>query len=132
MIPIISAAVGLGQTLIEGVAGYFRRKQEIRAAVARSRVRMAESEQSHNQDWELKSLENAGWKDDVLFYAIVAMYAYSAVDPEGAARVFRNWESIPEWFREITFWLVASVLGVKKIGDYLPGVVSGLKRAFKD
>ena len=32
-----------------------------------------------------------------------------------------------DWFIKIWFAVVASVLGIKKIGDYLPGMISGVK-----
>jgi hypothetical protein len=74
---------------------------------------------------------NAGWKDDILFYAVVGMYVYSAIDPESAKIVFQNWdEVIPEWFQRITFWLVAAVIGVKKFGDYIPTIINGVKEAW--
>ena len=53
------------------------------------------------------------------------------VDPDGAKEFFENLDSLPDWFVKIWFYIVASVLGVKKIGDYLPDVVSGVKDAFK-
>ncbi len=79
----------------------------------------------------MKQLENSGWKDDVLFYAIIGLYVYSAIDPTGAARVFDTWNELPPWFLNITGWMVAAVLGVKKLGDYLPQMISGLKDALK-
>lgn len=129
---MFGAIAELVKTAVGGVSGYFKRKQKIQEAVAENKARLAAAEHSHNATWELRSLENAGWKDEILFVAIISMYVYSAFDPDGAARVFRVWdETIPAWYREITFWLVASVLGVKKIGEYLPGAVSELRKAIK-
>jgi hypothetical protein len=115
---------------LSSITGIIKRKQDLKEAINNNKIRMAESTQEHNQNWEMRSLENAGWKDEVLFFAIVGMYVYSAVDPDGAAVVFENWdEAIPEWFQTITMWMIASILGVKKIGDYLPGVISGIRTA---
>ena len=124
---------GFLKEIIKPVSDWMRRKQELKEAINNNKIRMAESEQDHNQDWEIRSLENAGWKDEILFFAIVGMYVYSAVYPEGAAVVFENWDTvIPEWFSKITMWMVASILGVKKIGDYLPGAIAGIKAALKN
>lgn len=117
--------------MVDGLAGHLENKQKIKAAVAENKARLAASEQDHNHDWEMRQLENAGWKDDILFYALLGMYVYSAIDPEGASRVFKNWEAIPEWFSQVTFWMVASILGVKKLGDYVPGLIAGIKQAVK-
>ncbi len=130
-IPIIGVVVELGKLVAKGVIDHFRRKQELKEAVHKNRVRLALTQGQYDHEWEMKSLENAGWKDDILFYTIVAMYIYSAIDPDGAMKVFKNWEMIPEWFRTITFWVIASVIGVKKLGDYLPSAIAGIKQAIK-
>ena len=123
---------GFLKELIKPVSDWMRRKQELKEAINNNKIRMAESEQDHNQNWEMRSLENAGWKDEILFFAIVGMYIYSAIDPDGAKVVFDNWDTvIPSWFSKITMWMVASILGVKKIGDYLPGAIAGIKAALK-
>jgi hypothetical protein len=129
MIPIIAAVAGLLTTVVDGVADHFKGKQELKKAVMENRVRLARSDREFNHDWEMKQLENAGWKDDVLFFAWIGFFIWSGVDPEGAGAVIRSWEALPDWFLQITFWIVAAVLGVKKIGDYLPGAVRGLKDA---
>jgi len=124
---MIGPIIELGKTIISGVIETRKDKQRLKKANVESKIRLAESRQKANEDWERRSLENAGWKDDVLFYAVVAMYVYSAIDPEGAAQVFKNWdEVIPEWWMKITMWLVASIIGVKKLG---PGLIAGVKKA---
>lgn len=128
-IAVVSALTGLFSLVVDGVREHLRGKQEIRRAVVENKVRLARSSQEFNQAWEMKQLENAGWKDDVLFYAWLAFFIWSGFAPEAAAEVLRSWEALPEWFLQITFWIVAAVLGVKKIGDYLPGAVRGVRRA---
>jgi len=128
MFTVIAGLIG---TAIGGIKQHLENKQQIKKAVTENKIRLAQSAQEANHDWEMASLANAGWKDDVLFYAIIAMYVYSAVDPEGAAKVFKNWEIIPDWFRQVTFYLVASVIGVKKFGEYVPGALKNIKDVFK-
>lgn len=118
-------------TLISGATQYFKGKQEVKKAVIENKVRLAKDAQEFNHEWEMASLMNAGYKDDVLFYAIVGVFVYSAIDPEGAGKVFANWETIPAWFREITMWMVASIVGVKKLGQYLPELMKGIRDVFK-
>lgn len=77
----------------------------------------------------MKQLENAGWKDDVLFFAWIGFFIWSGLAPEQAGEVIVAWENLPDWFLQVTFWIVAAVLGVKKIGDYLPSAVRSLKDA---
>lgn len=129
MLPFIA----LGSALINGVSGWFERKQELKKAEHENRVRMLKSEQDHNHEWEMKQLSGAGWKDDVLFYCIIGLWVWSAIDPDSASRTFKVWENImPDYIREITSWVVGGVLGVKKLGDYLPGAMKAIKSAVKD
>lgn len=131
-IPIIGAVAGLLTTLVDGVTGHFKSKQELKKAVMENRMRLAQSDQEFNHEWEMKQLENAGWKDDVLFFAWIGFFIWSGICPDRAAEVIRSWEALPDWFLQVTFWIVAAVLGVKKIGDYLPAAVRGLKTALGD
>ena len=129
MLPIIGAVIGLLTTVVQGTSDHLQRKQELKKAVMENKMRLASSDQEYNHDWEMRQLENAGLKDDVLFFAWIGFFIWSGFCPEEAARVITAWENLPPWFLEITFWIVAAVLGVKKIGDYLPGAVKGLRDA---
>lgn len=128
-IPIIGALAGLLTTVVDGVSTHMKSRQELKKAVMENRMRLAGSDREYNHEWEMKQLENAGWKDDVLFFAWIGFFVWSGFDPDRAGEVLLAWERLPEWFLQITFWIVAAVLGVKKIGDYLPGAVKGLRDA---
>jgi len=128
-LPIIGAVAGLLSTVVGGVTDHVKRKQELKKAVMENRMRLARSDREFNHEWEMKQLENAGWKDDVLFFAWIGFFIWSGVAPDKAAAVIAAWETLPDWFLQVTFWIVAAVLGVKKIGDYLPGAVRSLKDA---
>jgi len=126
---IVAAIGGLLSTVVEGVAGHLKQRQELKKKVMENRMRLASSDREFNHEWEMRQLENAGWKDDILFLAWIGFFIWSGVFPDEAARVIGAWERLPAWFLEITFWIVAAVLGVKKLGDYLPGMARGLRDA---
>jgi len=123
--------MGLVNTVVSGVREHFEGKRKIKQAIVENKIRLAQSTQEYNQDWEMKQLDNVGLKDDILFYSIIAMFVWSGFDPEGAKTFFINLNVLPEWFIKIFFWVVASVVGVKKVGDYLPGAVNSLREAMK-
>ncbi len=125
---MIATIIELGKLIIGGIADSFKSKRKLKKAIVDNKIRLAQSEQEHNQNWELKQLSNAGYKDDVLFYAFVLVFVWAGFYPEASQEFFTNINTLPEWFLKTWFWIVASVLGVKKIGDYLPVVVSGLRR----
>jgi len=124
---IIGAVVGVVKNVFGLFGDHLEGKRRIKAAITENRVRMAESEQTHNQTWEMKQLDNAGWKDDILFYAFIALFVWAGIDPDGAALFFENLNVLPDWFIKTWFWLMASILGVKKIGDYVPALMGAIK-----
>ena len=126
---LIAPITSIVNNLVGGVTDHFASKRKLKQAVTENKIRMAESTLSHNQDWEMKQLDNSGWKDDVLFYAIVFFFVYTGINPEHAGEIIKNWEILPDWFITIFGWVVAAVLGVKKIGDYLPMAIRGVKTA---
>ena len=128
---MLSAVLDLVKMIVGGVTDSFKGKRELKKAITDNKIRLAKSEQEHNQDWELKQLSNAGYKDDVLFYAFVLVFVWAGFYPEASQKFFTNINTLPEWFLKTWFWIVASVLGVKKIGDYIPGVISGVRKTLK-
>ena len=129
MLPVLGI-VSLIRTVVGGIKDHFEGKRKVKQAINENKIRLAQNQQDHNHDWEMKQLENAGWKDDVLFYAFIAMFVWAGFDPEGSKEFFENLDSLPDWFVKIWFWIVASVLGVKKVGDYLPNMIGGIRDAF--
>jgi hypothetical protein len=113
------------------VRDHLESRRRIKEAVTANKIRLAEDQQTHNHAWELMQLENVGWKDDVLFYAFIFMFVWAGIDPVGSGQFFTNLQILPEWFIKTWFWVVASVLGVKKIGDYAPALIAGIKAAVK-
>ena len=125
---MLTALVALGTTLLDGVVQHFKGKQDIQKAITENKIRLALSDQSHNHEWEMAQLADRGWKDDVLFYAFLAMFVWAGFKPETAKEFFANLSILPEWFVETWMWLVASIVGVKKIGEYLPSALNGIKQ----
>lgn len=125
--PALNIAARLGAYVIKRVKG----RLELGEAVMENKKRLASSENECNNPWELKRLQGAGWQDDLLFYAWLAFFVWSGFSPEQAAGIMDSWESLPGWFSQTTFWIVAAVLGLKKAGDYLPGVAEGLRKMVK-
>jgi len=127
---IFDAVAGLANSVIEGFTGHFKRRQKLKAAIVENQIILAQSRESHNQSWEMKQLDNAGWKDDVLFYFFIFTFVWAGFYPEQAKVFFENLNVLPDWYIKIWFWVVASVLGVKKLGDYVPSFIDGMKSAF--
>lgn len=130
-IPFIGPILNLGSTIVGGINDHFEGNRKIKQAITENKCRLAANRQSHNQDWEMKQLDGSGWKDDALFYAWLLFFAWTAYDPESAKQVFDNWNALPDWFIQITGVIIGSVVGVKKLGDTLPGLFRGIKDVLK-
>lgn len=128
---MVNAIVALGSTIISGVTQWFQGKQEIAKAAQENRARLLRSEQAHNHEWEMRQLENAGWKDDILFYAFIGLFVWAGFQPDDAGQFFLNVDTMPDWFKQTWMWMVASVLGVKKIGEMVPSLITGVKDALR-
>lgn len=129
--PIIGPILEFGSVIAKGVIDNQKKKMELKGANLNSRIRMAEDEQSHNQDWEIKKLENAGWQDDILFYALLGMFVWAGINPTGAGVFFENLKKMPDWFQELSIVTFYGVIGLRKGQEYLPGIISGVRAAFK-
>lgn len=123
--------LGILAPIVSGVKGYFERKQKVQEAITENKCRLARDSMSNNHEWEMRQLSGAGIKDDILFYGFVAVFVWAGFDPDGAREFFVNLQTLPEWFIKTWFWLVASVIGVKKIGDYLPSAIRGIRDGIK-
>jgi hypothetical protein len=127
MLPILGLVGGILTEVIGGVKDHLAGKRKVKEAITQNKIKLAQSEQSHNQAWEMKQLDNAGWKDDILFYAFIGLFIWAGFDPDGATKFFENLNVLPDWFIKTWFWLIASILGVKKIGDYVPQLMGAIK-----
>jgi len=115
---------------VDGFREHLEGKRKIKRAIVDNKARMAESKEGHNQDWEMKQLDNAGYKDDVLFYAFIAMFIWTGFYPEAAREFYKNIEIMPPLFTKVFVALIASVLGLKKFSDYAPAAIKGVREAF--
>ena len=120
----------LASPITSGI-NYFNKKQELKTAIMDQKIKLAQSDMTYNSEWELRSLINAGWKDDILFYGVIGVFVWAGIDPQAANQYFQNLSVLPEWFITTFVWLVASVIGVRKFGEYAPSVIKSIKGAMK-
>lgn len=128
---MIGALVGLAGSIIGLIKDHFESKRELKKAKIQARIERIKNQQNFDHEWELRQLDQAGWKDDILFYAFIAMFVYAGFYPDRAKEFFENLRVLPDWFIKTWMWIVASVVGVKKIGDYLPGTIRAIKGVLK-
>ena len=128
---MFTVIAGLITQAISGATSWLKSKQEIKKAEAENRARLLRDEQTHNQNWEMASLTNAGWKDDVLFYAFLAMFVWAGFDPNGAKEFFENLNVLPEWFVKTWLWMTYGTPYHFGIGEDWEYIVAEKVGAFK-
>jgi len=122
---------GLVGDFVGGVRDHFEHKRKIKEAKTEARLQRLRSKQIHTQRWEIMQIENSGWQDDILFYFFIGLFIWAGIAPESAAEFFQHLGILPDWFVKTWMWIVASVIGVKKIGDYGPRMIEGTGQALK-
>jgi len=128
---ILDSVLEIGKDIVGGVTDHFKGKRKLKEAKVEAKLNRLKSAQIHDQEWEIKSLEDNGWKDDILFYAILGMLIWTGAYPEQATEFYNNLSIAPDWIIKTWFWLIASILGVKKIGDYGSKAVREIKNTIK-
>jgi hypothetical protein len=97
---ILQGLLSIGGTLFQDWQASRQNKREVERAVTENRIRLAVSEQEHNQGWEMRALEG---RDNVLrrvsFLIWSAPMLWAAWDPQGATAYFRDaLGALPEWY----------------------------------
>lgn len=123
-----------GGALVDIVKGWFsgyqakrQNQMDIEKAIAENKIRLAQSEQSHNEAWEMAALQGG---DKMLrrasFVAWSAPLVWAAYDPAGAAAYFRDaLGALPEWYVAGYLAISGAVWGIAELKA--AGVLKGAK-----
>jgi hypothetical protein len=95
-------------SLISSVLGSFaadwtagrQNKRDVEKAVADNRIRLAQDQQSHNNEWEMRALEGRDtWLRRLSFAAWSAPMVWAYFDPTAAAAYFsQSLSALPDWY----------------------------------
>ena len=124
----ISAILGKG--IVEPVANYYTRKQELNAAKhdAKLKFETAKGERqaglikiglAADATWEVEQIRNSGWKDEyvLIILSIPSILSFIKVGTfDGAAIVaegFSALEGTPEWYRWLILMVFTAVFGIR-------------------
>lgn len=104
---LIAAAVEIGRGFFTDWQAARENKRQVEKAVAENRIRLAQSEQTHNQEWEMRALEGRDtWLRRLSFLMWSLPLAWAYFDPVAARQYFsESLAGLPEWY-------VAGYLGI--------------------
>ena len=120
----------LFKTIASPFVEHFKQKAAVKAAKVASEIEiiqaktqhihnMVETRQAADIQWEIKSIENSGWKDEyilLLFSIPLVMCFIPGLDVYVSAG-FNSLKGTPEWYQWAICIMVGSAYGVKKFAD---------------
>lgn len=117
----------LAELFSEPVKGYVERKKikttakvEVMKAQARAAIEAAENGQRAEIDWDLRALDNSGWKDEYLTI-VLSIPAVLCFIPMGQPLVVNGFvalEQTPDWYIYVFGSVVAAGVGIRRISDF--------------
>jgi len=128
--------IGAVITLVKEGFGYFREtrkaEHELRIANVRNRQRLAESAQSHNQNWEMASLESNDRLLRIVSFCLFALpLIITVVRPDMGQQIFSNLDTAPEWYVQTFIAINGGVWGIVELKHAAPAFIHGIKTAFR-
>jgi len=92
-------------------------QRKIKKAVADNKIRLAQSEQSHNQEWEMSVLEG---RDNFLrrlsFFLLSFPLIWAYFDPMGARAYFTDaLGALPDWYIQAYLGVLAAIWGLSEL-----------------
>jgi len=100
MNPLVGFLLGLGKDLVDTWRKKKERQDRIEEAVTESKIRLAQSEQTHNQTWELAQINGQDKNLRRISFAVWSTPAVWAMfDPVGIQESFSAaLAALPEWY----------------------------------
>jgi hypothetical protein len=124
---IIGAVGGVLKTVASPFIDHFKKKQEMKEEKQRTKLEIERAKQRHIQNmastsqsarnlWELKQIDNSGWKDEY-WTVILSIPTIFCFIPGLAPYVVQGFEALaqtPEWYRGLLGIAILAAFGYKK------------------
>ncbi len=119
----------LVSALVGGVSDLFKDKRALKKAEVDNKIRLMQSEQSHNQDWEMASLQDKDkWLRRISFAIFIwPITPIAAIAPEWIIEYYAALKVIPEWNLQLIMIMIGGIWGVAELKQSLPGIVGFIK-----
>lgn len=124
---IIGNVIGIGRDYLKGrreiKAAEINTRLAIEEARAKSAIKLVESDQAHDQEWDKLMAEGSlmSWKDEyiTILISIPVIMCFIPGLSDYAIQGFQILETTPEWFRYSFGVVVAAAFGFKKVADII-------------
>ena len=117
---IWAALLAIGKEFVSDWRQDRQNRRDIKKAVADNKVRLAQSQESHNQTWEMAVLEGA----DVFlrrfsFLLLTFPLIWAGFDPQGARAYFVDaLGALPDWYVKAYLGVLAAIWGLVELRKF--------------
>lgn len=124
LIPVFTSAFGIIGDWLEGRRKLKQTEMDGKIAIAQAKteatIRITQSQQEIDANWNNLSIENSGWKDE-WFVILLSIPMIMCFIPGGDVYVRAGFDALrqstPEWYQYAFLVAVASSFGFKKLAD---------------
>jgi hypothetical protein len=110
----------------EEVAGYYRDRQKLKherelaklkgkIAWEEAKTRRASESEGRDHDWELESIRNSGWKDElvIIVLTIPLVLVFVPFTQPYVEEGFKQLALTPDWYRWLIMMIYAATFGIR-------------------
>lgn len=129
MLGIFSGIASIANTWLEGRNQKQKASQALDAAEVANKVRLLESENEYNSEWEIAQLRD---KDKSLrwfsFLLISAPFIVAIFDPDAVNYYFTTaLAAVPEWWVKAWMGIMGAIWGLSSLKNITPALLNSLK-----
>ena len=86
-----------------------------KAAYQRAKSERAEASEGRDHEWELESIRNSGWKDElvIIILSIPLVGVFIPGIETYVAQGFEHLEGTPDWYRWLIVMIYAATFGIR-------------------
>lgn len=123
-------------SIVTESVSFFRERQQakhkLKMNVLSNKQQLAISKQSHNEHWEMASLESS---DRLLRFISFSLFALpliiTVIQPEMGKAIFLNLESAPTWYVQTFIAINGGIWGIVELKHAAPAFIANIKQIFK-
>jgi len=110
--------------IVNFVTGFFtdwiderKDKRAVKKAVSESKIKLAQSDQSHNQNWELEALQGRDtWLRRFSFALFTFPLIWAGFDPQSAQVYFTQaLAALPDWYIGVYMGIMSAIWGISEL-----------------
>jgi len=101
-----------------------QQEHELKMSVLKNKARLAESQQTHNSNKEMRQLEVASpWMRRIVASHVLVLIDVAVINPTYANKIFASLNNVPTWVIGLYVTVFGFYLAKEQLSDYGAGLV---------